>query len=197
VYSNGGGFTSRSNNIYTTDFGYYIMDSSSVDVDIYENSFGDTMYIPINIENAGPSTIISGNKIQGNGQVGIQVINGNPMILGNEFPNTSAYTLATIWCSGGSPTLRRNMFSTLNGVLVSGTGQPNLGTAGSPGNNYFNSCVNFAVNVTSSYPMTIYAIGNYWYGGYSAPMHGTDIILTNSTQRVYYGAGSGDYETGL
>ncbi len=195
VYSNGGSFVSRSNNINTIDYGYYIMSANSTF--IYENSFADTMHIPINIEYADPFTIISGNKIQGEGQVGIQVMNGNPVILGNEFPRNIEYDYGAILCTGASPTIRGNSFSSLNGVLISGTGQPNLGTAGSPGNNYFNSCAYYVINATSSYPMTIYAIGNYWYEGYSIPMHGTDIILDNSTQKVIYGTGSSDYEIGL
>ena len=106
-------------NVFNTNsYGVYLYYSSDGGT-IQNNSFTSPA-LPIDIVLPGTYAVIRDNTITGNGQVGIQVQRGNPLIQNNTFNKTTGYTYGAIrtWFSTAEPTVRGNVFICTKAVVI-------------------------------------------------------------------------------
>jgi len=183
-----GDATVGNNDFMTTACGVYAVNfTGSL---LLEGNDLRTMSIPVDILSSSSDVIVRGNRIVGNGQVGVQVQSGTPLIEDNRFELTGGYaTYGAIRCpfDTSNPTVRGNTFICARGVRIDDNASPDLGTAGDPGLNDFSGVS--AAPIYHTGPATVYAIGNIW--PHDVPLCGTDIVVT-STGQVIWGSGAGE-----
>ncbi len=155
----------RGNTIKPQNRGVFTQCSTGVTIDANSFSGSDT---GIYVTGGG---VISNNTFVDN-YVPIQVDNNKPLIDKNTFSlssSTATFASAAIKLWYGSPTVRGCIFK--NGPAIQTAGGPScipdLGTAGSAGNNDFSALSSVAVSHTVA--STIYAIGNIWAAGGVCP----------------------------
>jgi parallel beta-helix repeat protein len=173
-------FLTLSYGVYT----YYHAGSMTVEGNLFE-----TMAICIDISGSSDSTTVRGNTIIGNGQCGVQVQSGAPVIEGNTFNRPGGYVeYGAVYSgsSGGNPTVRGNVFMCARGVRAD-YGNPDIGTTGDPGANDFSGVTGAAVYYAGT--GSISAIGNTWPN--SPPVCGADIVTTGSGS-VTWGTGANE-----
>ena len=182
-----GASTVADNNFLTYSYGVYAYGHAG-SMTVESNTF-QTMAIPIDIAGISDSTLIQGNTIIGNGQCGMQVQGGAPLIQNNTFNHPGGYlTYGAIHCSSSNatPTVRGNVFTCARGVYIEAAA-PELGTAGDPGGNDFSGVSGAAIYHMGTSPIS--AVGNTWAS--SPPGCGSDIVVTGAGS-VTWGTGVGE-----
>jgi parallel beta-helix repeat protein len=175
------------NNLFDTgSYGVYVWYSPDGPT-IRNNTFLE-MAIPIDIAGINTYVVISNNTITGNGQIGIQVQAGHPLIENNTFNRPTGYLYGAIGAQSGSatPRIRGNVFACTTAIRVDG-GNPDLGTVTDHGNNDFGAVT--GASLTHDGTATVYAIGNTWPS--TPPLCGTDIIFSAGGV-VIWGSGAGE-----
>ena len=166
------------NNVFdTSSYGLYV--SNCPDAPIVRNNTFFAMGLPFTISGAATNIVISGNTISGNGQVGIQVAGGTPLIENNTINKATGYTYGAVRIMGiATPKLRGNVFACDRAIQIDSTGAPDLGTAIDPGNNDFTGVMGVnGVSVTHNGTVSVNAIGNTWPN--VPPSCVTDIVINN------------------
>jgi parallel beta-helix repeat protein len=174
------------NNLFdTASYGVYIL--GCPDGPIIRNNIFLEMALPIDIVGNDTYAVITNNTITGNGQVGVSVQHGHPLIENNTFNKSTGYTYGAIAVSSSSamPKIRRNVFACTTAITVE-HGNPDLGTVSDHGNNDFGDVT--GASLTHNGAATIYAIGNTWPS--TSPVCGTDIIVS-ADGIVIWGSGAG------
>lgn len=160
--------------LYYGVYCYYNTDGMIIEANDFQ-----AMSIPVDVIGDSNNTIIRGNTFVGNGQIGIQVQHGEPLIEDNFFNNPGGYAnYGAIRCQRGTanPTIRGNTFICTRGIRIDEALSPDMGTDDDPGENDFTG-----VAVESIYHMGtsfLSAIGNTWL--HASPICGTDIVITSS-----------------
>lgn len=177
---------SGTSNVKDSEFltvSYGVYNDSHVGQMTVESNLFVTMAICIDIAGSSDSTLIRGNTFVGNGQNGMQVQDGSPVIENNTFIKPGGYAeYGAIACSG-TPTVRGNVFTCARGVRIE-YGSPDLGTAGDLGGNDLSGVTGAAIYHMGT--SSVSAIGNTWAS--QPPVCGTDIVTTGSGS-VTWGAG--------
>jgi parallel beta-helix repeat protein len=175
------------NNVFdTASYGVYIL--GCPDGPTIRNNIFLQMSIPIDIVGIDTYAVISNNTITGNGQVGISVQHGHPLIENNTFNAPTGYTYGAMAVSSSlaMPKIRQNVFSCTTAITVE-HGNPDLGTVSEHGNNDFRAVT--GASLTHDGAATVYAIGNTWP---STPPHCGSDITVSSGGIVIWGSGTGE-----
>jgi parallel beta-helix repeat protein len=157
---------------------------------VVESNNFQTMAIPVDLTGNANNTIVRGNTFVGNGQVGVQVQDGHPLIQNNVFNKPGGYaTYGAIRCQNdtANPTIRGNTFTCAIGIGIVNSLGVDIGTAGDPGGNDFSGVTGEAILHNGA--AALYAIGNIWRN--TPPVCGTDIVIT-STGIITWGTGAGE-----
>jgi len=133
--------------------------------------------IPLTLRNG----LITGNQIYINSYTGAMQANGAVRIEDNTFYYEREYGLdmryAAILVDVYSPVIRNNTFNTDRAIMTRNQGEPDLGTAASPGGNDFANTTICGIEHGAD-GLTVYAIGNDWVN--DPPQLGVDIIVTGT-----------------
>jgi parallel beta-helix repeat protein len=176
------------NNLFDTDsYGLYIL--GCPDGPTIRNNIFLQMSIPIDILGIDTYAVIINNTITGNGQVGISVQHGYPLIASNTFKASTGYNYGAIAVSSSSatPKIRENGFACTTAIIVE-SGNPDIGTVSEHGNNNFNAVA--GASLTHNGTATVYAIGNTWPS--TMPVCGTDIV-PSAGGVVIWGSGTAEH----
>ena len=143
------------------------------------------------IDNQDGDMTIQGNTITSSDVAAIVVQHGSPQIINNTI-NSTGYSVSALFIMfSATPILRGNTFTIGGGytVKIQDTAMPDLGTAGSPGNNVFaGAATNSIFHEAAS---TLSAIGNTWHTSPPGCGSGLDIEITGGGT-VIWGSGAGE-----
>jgi hypothetical protein len=177
VYLTGTGTSLVSDNVFNcSGYGAYLQ--TTLDTAIVEDNDFRVPNLPVTVAGQGSRAIVRANRIAARGQLGIQVASGVVWIEDNVFDNPGGYAIrGAIYCGNpdAMPFVRGNSFTCALGICVD-EGLPDLGSAGSPGNNLFTGVTGAAVQHAGSGAIT--AIGNTWRN--TPPTPGADIVVTGT-----------------
>jgi parallel beta-helix repeat protein len=176
------------NDFLTSSYGVYGAYCSGAMV-VESNNF-QTMAIPVDLTGNTNNTIVRGNTFVGNGQIGIQVQDGHPLIENNVFNNPGGYaTYGAIRCQNetANPTIRGNTFTCARGITTYNSLAVDIGTSGDPGGNNFSGVTGEAIYHNGTAALN--AIGNIWRN--TPPVCGTDIVI-EATGTITWGTDPGE-----
>lgn len=177
----------RDNVFYNTSYGVYVHETT--DSVLVRNNEFILPALPVDVVSLSDRIVVLGNWITGSGQVGVQVQGGSPLIAGNTFAKNGGYaTYGAVRCSfdEATPRVRGNVFQVCALGVTVAAGNPDLGTAGDPGLNFFYVT---GAAVRHEGASAILAVGNIWQ--HSPPTQGTDIVVAGPGS-VRWGAGPDD-----
>ena len=148
----------------------------------------------IGIDNYIGNAQITNNTITQPSSIGVRVLRGNPLVVGNVIVSHSTGFLTAALDIGftARPVLRHNTVSNPTGpcVIVRAQAEPDFGTAVDLGGNDFTYDVSQGgVGISHEGVGNVWAIGNTWSA--SVPLCGTDVLTTGGGTVIWDVGGQG------